>query len=77
MLGWGIRRLTLLDSGTVSFSNPSRQSLFEFADCEKKEKKAVAAVNALRRIDPAVQGRAVVATIPMPGHAFAGNPLLL
>jgi len=33
LLGWGVRHITLLDSGKVSFSNPVRQSLFEFADC--------------------------------------------
>ena len=68
LLGWGVRLVTLLDGGSVSFSNPSRQSLFEFADCERREKKAVAAANALQRIYPGMQARAVVMSIPMPGH---------
>jgi ubiquitin-like modifier-activating enzyme ATG7 len=34
LLGWGVRSITLLDSGTVSYSNPVRQSLFEFADAQ-------------------------------------------
>ena len=30
LLGWGIRNITLVDSGKVSYSNPVRQSLFNF-----------------------------------------------
>ena len=33
LLGWGVRRVTFLDNGAVSFSNPVRQSLFSFEDC--------------------------------------------
>ena len=36
LLGWGVRQITLVDNGRVSYSNPSRQCLFEFEDCEKK-----------------------------------------
>lgn len=30
---WGVRHVTLVDSGRVAFSNPVRQSLFNFEDC--------------------------------------------
>ena len=30
LLGWGVRNITLVDNGTVSYSNPVRQSLFTF-----------------------------------------------
>ncbi len=30
LLGWGVRTITLVDNGTVSYSNPVRQSLFKF-----------------------------------------------
>lgn len=30
LLGWGVRNITLVDNGTVSYSNPVRQSLFSF-----------------------------------------------
>ena len=30
LLGWGARKITFLDNSKVSFSNPVRQSLFEF-----------------------------------------------
>lgn len=33
LLGWGVRHFTFLDNGTVSYSNPVRQSLFELSDC--------------------------------------------
>ena len=33
LLGWGVRNITLVDNGTVSYSNPVRQSLFSFKVC--------------------------------------------
>ena len=33
LLAWGIHRFTFVDSGTVSYSNPVRQSLFRHEDC--------------------------------------------
>ena len=33
LLGWGVRNITLVDSGSVSYSNPVRQSLFSFKVC--------------------------------------------
>ena len=36
LLGWGVRQITLVDNGRVSYSNPSRQCLFEFEDCENR-----------------------------------------
>ncbi len=29
LLGWGVRDITFVDNGTVSYSNPTRQSLFQ------------------------------------------------
>lgn len=40
LLGWGVRHITLIDNGRVSYSNPSRQCLFEFKDCEDRAFKA-------------------------------------
>lgn len=52
---WGVRKITLLDSSKVSFSNPVRQPLFEFEDCLGGGKpKAAAAANALKRIYPGI-----------------------
>lgn len=51
--GWGVRHLTLVDNGKVSYSNPVRQNLFTFKDCQNGGRhKAVAAAEALREIFP-------------------------
>lgn len=53
--GWGVRTITFVDYGTISFSNPVRQSLFEFADCQNGGKpKADTAASTLKRIFPGV-----------------------
>jgi len=75
LLGWGVRRITFVDSGRVSYSNPVRQSLFGIEDCKDGGKyKAVAAAESLVTIaGPDVQSEGVVLTIPMPGHSFGGG----
>ena len=53
--GWGVRNITLLDYGRISYSNPVRQSLFEFGDSLNGGKpKAETAAEALRKIFPGV-----------------------
>jgi ubiquitin-like modifier-activating enzyme ATG7 len=75
LLGWGVRDITFVDSGRVSYSNPVRQSLFVVDDCAGGGKfKATAAAEALSAIaGPDVRARGVVLSIPMPGHAFGGG----
>jgi len=69
LMSWGVRQITLVDSGTVSYSNPTRQSLFEFADCLHAGKpKAQAAADKLKQIFPGMEAVGVVMSIPMPGH---------
>ncbi|KAH6829155.1 ThiF family protein [Perilla frutescens var. hirtella] len=69
LMAWGVRKITLVDSGRVSMSNPLRQSLYTLDDClNGGEFKATAAVKSLTRIYPAVEAQAVVMAIPMPGH---------
>ena len=69
LLGWGIRHITLVDSGNVAFSNPVRQPLFEFEDCLQGGKpKAECAADALKRIFPGVNAKGIMLSIPMPGH---------
>ncbi|KAL9184909.1 hypothetical protein ACHAXT_002686 [Thalassiosira profunda] len=72
LLGWGVRHLTFVDSGKVSYSNPVRQSLFTVDDCKEGGKsKALAAAESLAAIaGPDVEAKGVVLTIPMPGHSF-------
>ena len=73
LLGWGIRDFTILDYGTVSYSNPVRQNLFTLDDCHfnngQGKPKAEAAAEALKEIAADVKARGVHLSIPMPGHA--------
>lgn len=73
LLGWGIRHITFVDNGRVSYSNPTRQSLYEFQDCEAGKLKAHAAAEALTRIFPGVNARGEVLSIPMPGHQVSST----
>ncbi|XP_039120849.1 ubiquitin-like modifier-activating enzyme atg7 isoform X1 [Dioscorea cayenensis subsp. rotundata] len=69
LLGWGVRKLTLVDSGRVSMSNPVRQSLYTFDDCLNGGRlKAEAAARNLNAIFPAMETEGIVMAIPMPGH---------
>lgn len=55
MQAWGVRKITLLDSGKVAMSNPLRQSLYTLDNClNGGEYKVTAAVESLKRIFPAV-----------------------
>ncbi|XP_071484783.1 ubiquitin-like modifier-activating enzyme ATG7 [Diadema antillarum] len=70
LLGWGIRTITFVDNSTVSYSNPVRQSLFEFEDSLGGGKpKAQTAADKIRKIFPGVKSEGVSLSIPMPGHA--------
>ena len=70
IMGWGIKHITFVDSGRVSYSNPVRQSLFEFKDCfEGGAHKAEAAAKKLVDIFPGVTSKGVMMSIPMPGHS--------
>lgn len=68
LLGWGIRKFTIVDNSTVSYSNPVRQSLFTLEDCANSAPKAEAAARALDTIAADVSSQAHVLSIPMPGH---------
>ena len=69
LLAWGVRDITLIDSGRVSFSNPVRQWLFQFEDClNGGQSKAMAASARLKQIFPSARTDGVELQIPMPGH---------
>ena len=69
LLGWGVRKITFVDNGSVSYSNPVRQPLFNFNDClEGGAKKAYRAAEALREIYPGVDAAGHVMSVPMAGH---------
>jgi len=53
--GWGVRTITFVDYGYISYSNPVRQTLFEFEDCKGSgQPKAETAAKALHKIFPGV-----------------------
>ncbi|KAL6247402.1 Autophagy protein 7 [Rhinocladiella similis] len=69
LMGWGVRKITFVDNGSVSFSNPVRQPLFNFEDClEGGKQKALRAADALRQIYPGVESKGYVLSVPMAGH---------
>lgn len=58
-----------MDKGTVSFSNPVRQPLFNFADClNGGAPKAHRASQALTEIYPGVETAGHLLSVPMAGH---------
>lgn len=62
-------RITFVDNGSVSFSNPVRQPLFNFADCiDGGAKKAHRAAQALSEIFPGVESTGHALSVPMAGH---------
>ncbi|KAL4927442.1 putative autophagy ubiquitin-activating enzyme ApgG [Aspergillus undulatus] len=69
LMAWGVRKITFVDNGSVSFSNPVRQPLFDFTDClEGGAKKAYRAAQALSEIYPGVDSVGHVLAVPMAGH---------
>ncbi|KAF7719183.1 Ubiquitin-like modifier-activating enzyme, family atg7 protein [Penicillium ucsense] len=69
LLGWGVRKITFVDKGTVSFSNPVRQPLFTFNDClNGGAPKALRASEALKEIYPGVDTSGHQLSVPMAGH---------
>lgn len=71
LMGWGVRKITFVDYGKVSYSNPVRQPLFEFEDCVDGGKpKAPRAAEALKRIYPGVESEGHSLAVPMLGHPF-------
>ncbi|KAJ5951788.1 Molybdenum cofactor biosynthesis MoeB [Penicillium vulpinum] len=69
LLGWGVKNITFVDNGTVSFSNPVRQPLFNFEDClNGGVRKAHRASEALTQIYPGVETTGHVLSVPMAGH---------
>lgn len=69
LLGWGVRKITFVDYGAVSFSNPVRQPLFRFNDCMNGgAPKATRAAESLKEIYPGVDSAGHVLSVPMLGH---------
>lgn len=71
LMGWGVRKITFVDSGRVSYSNPVRQPLYTFSDCaDGGAVKAVRAAEALKEIYPSIDAQGYQLEIPMAGHSI-------
>ncbi|OQE44242.1 hypothetical protein PENCOP_c002G07175 [Penicillium coprophilum] len=74
LLGWGVKNITFVDNGTVSFSNPVRQPLFNFEDClNGGVSKAHRASEALTQIYPGVETTGHALSVPMAGHPIVNE----
>ncbi|KAJ8714578.1 hypothetical protein PYW07_002803 [Mythimna separata] len=74
LLAWGFRHITFIDNGKVSYSNPTRQVLYNFQDCLNGGRdKAEAAADSLRNILPTAVSKGITAHIPMPGHPIGAS----
>lgn len=70
LVSWGVRNITFVDNGVVSYSNPARQSLYTARDCwDGGRPKCDAAAEALRAVSPAVHARGENLRVPMAGHS--------
>ncbi|KAE8146260.1 hypothetical protein BDV25DRAFT_133081 [Aspergillus avenaceus] len=69
LMGWGITKITFVDNGSVSFSNPVRQPLYNFSDClGGGATKAHRASQALSEIYPGAESAGYALSVPMAGH---------
>lgn len=74
LMGWGVRKITFVDYGSVSFSNPVRQPLFNFDDClGGGTRKATRAAEALKEIYPGVESEGYDISVPMLGHPMTNE----
>lgn len=77
LMGWGVRKITFVDNGRVSYSNPVRQPLFNFKDCFSDNNqgsfKALRASEALKEIFPGVDSEGYNLEVPMIGHSVSSS----
>lgn len=53
LIGWGVKHISFIDYSNVSYSNPVRQSLYEYEDSTKGGRpKAIVAAEKLKKIYP-------------------------
>lgn len=75
LLSWGVRNITFVDSGKVSYSNPVRQNLFRHEDALNHRLKAETAAQRILEICPSANAKGVSLHIPMPGHNVSESML--
>uniref|UniRef100_A0A453BZ73 THIF-type NAD/FAD binding fold domain-containing protein n=2 Tax=Aegilops tauschii TaxID=37682 RepID=A0A453BZ73_AEGTS len=70
-MDYGVRKLTVVDSGSVGMSNLARQSLYTFGD--RDVPKATAIFTHLKERCSSVEAEGVQMEIPMPGHPVSSK----
>lgn len=66
LVAWGVRTITFIDSGHVSYSNPVRQNLYTYDDAVHRREKAKTAASRLLELCPGLVRTAVsVAIVPI------------
>lgn len=73
LLGWGARHITFVDNGRVSYSNPMRQSLYNFEDSKDGKPKAEVAARKIKEICPFVNVQGFDYHIPLPGRTLIND----
>lgn len=69
LMGWGVRKITFVDNARVRYSNPVRQPLYDFKDCEEGGvRKAERAADMLSEIYPGMDANGYNLSVPMAGH---------
>jgi len=69
LMGWGVRKITFVDNARVSYSNPVRQPLYDFKDCQEGgARKAERAAAKLKEIYPGANAHGESFSVPMAGH---------
>ncbi|KAG2204980.1 hypothetical protein INT47_002604 [Mucor saturninus] len=77
LIGWGVRHISFVDNGKVSFSNPVRQPLYQFEDClHGGSPKAETAAQNLKLVQPTITSVGYNLSIPMPGHPSTSDEKL-
>lgn len=74
---WGVKNITFIDHGSISYSNPIRQNLYLYSDCLISEnKKAPIAAKNLKSIAPFLKTHGIDFSIPIPGQLVTEQNLL-
>jgi len=77
LVGWGFLNFTFVDNGKISYSNPSRQSLYETIDCDNTKFKANVASEKLLKINPELKSIGYCNTILCPDHPIVDESLAI
>ena len=77
LIGWGVKNISFIDYSKVSYSNPVRQTLYDYEDSTKGGRpKAIVAAEKLKKIYPEIVSAGYHVSVPMPGHYVTTKELI-